>query len=147
MGQDWARCQRMIQHEKHRYEELKNLTTPINLQPLQDYINVQWIQDAQAGTTNADIRPAFRAIEQVLQDLSILQKKYMLHLNLSELDLFIRILLGLKFKTRGRAKLHALVEELQQYNDCIERRHDRLVASRPPQNPIPQWPPPVQRYC
>ena len=128
----------MIQHEQYRYQELKNLTTstPINLQPTQDYIY------AQTEATNT-----FQQIDQVSQELSILQNKYIPLRNPSELGLFIRVLLKLSFKTSGKARLHALVEELQQYNDCFERRLDRLVASRPPQNPVPQWPPPVQRYC
>ena len=136
MVRDWARCQRMIQHEQHRYQELKNRTTstPINLQPTQDYIN------AQIEATNT-----FQQIDQVSQELSTLQNKYMLHINLSELGLFMRVLLKLRFKTKGEAKLHALVEELQHYNDCIERKLDRLAASRTPQNPVPHWPPPVQR--
>ena len=142
----------MIQHEQYRYEELRNLTPPINLRPLQlqDYINVQPTQDyihghPQTGATNASL--TFQQIEQVSQELSILQNKYMPLRNPSELGLLIRVLLKLSFKTSGKAKLHALVEELQQYNDCIERRLDRLAASHPPQNPIPQWPPLVQRYC
>ena len=133
-SRDWTRCQRMIHHEQYRYQELKSLatSTPINLQPTQDYIH------AQTEAANA-----FQQIEQVSQELSMLQKEYMLHINPSELGIFMRGLLKLRFKTKGKAKLHALVEELRQYNDCIERRLDRL--GRPPQNPIPQWPPPVQR--
>jgi len=46
----------------------------------------------------------------------------MLHLNLSELNLpFIRFLLKWGFNIRGKAKLNALLQELQGYNDTIER--------------------------
>ena len=131
MDQHWTRCQRMIQHEQDRYEQLKTLAIPINDQ-LARYIFVQ------PGATNPN--SGFRAIEQVLQELSILQRKYMLHVNPPELDLLIRVLLKLRFKIRGRAKLEALVEELRRYNDCIERR---LTISYPPQGPRPPWPAPA----
>ena len=120
MGQSWVQCQRMIQHERHRCEQLRSHTTPINIQPF-----------AQTGATNSD-----PAIDQVLQELSTLQSKYILHLNPSELDLFVRTLLKLRFRFGGRAKLLALVEELRQYNRSIERRLVIPVAY-PPQGPMP----------
>ena len=123
MGQDWVQCQRMIQHEQDRYEQLKNLATQANIQ-----------------TRVVDADPAFRTIEQVLRELSILQRKYMLHINPSELDLFIRVLLKLRFKTRGKAKLYALVEELKRYNDYAQQR---LAIGYPLQGPRPSWPVPA----
>jgi len=110
----------MVQYEQHRCQQLRSQATPFNVQP------------------------AFRAIEQVLRELTTLQNKYMLNINLSELDPFFRVLLKVKFKTRGRAKLHALVEELRQYNDSIERRLAIPVGHQNPlQGPMPLWPPPV----
>ncbi|KAF8420675.1 hypothetical protein EV426DRAFT_239938 [Tirmania nivea] len=105
MGQNWARCQRMIHYEQLRYEQLRDLATRYNAQAV--------VTDAQS---------AFRAIEQVLLELFILQKKYMLHLNPSDLNLpFIRFLLRLNFSIGGKAKLYALLQELKGYNDTIAR--------------------------
>jgi len=105
MGQDWTRYQRRIHHEQLRYEQLKDIATRYS---------------AQARVTDA--QSAFQAIEQVLPELLILQKKYMLHLNPSELNLrFIRFLLKWGFRIWGKSKLKALLRELQVYNDTIER--------------------------
>ena len=135
MGQSWAQCQRTIQHEQHRCGQLRGHATgnPINVQPIQAYLFFQ------TGATNTD-----PAIDQVLQQLSALQKKYMLYLDPSELDLFIRALLKLRFKIRGRTKLLALVKELQQYNNSIERWLG-IPVGHSPQDPMPSWPPPVPR--
>ena len=113
MGQSWEQCQRMLQHERHRCDQLRSHATgaPVNVQPVQAYLS------AQAGATNPD-----PAIDQVLQKLSALQRKYMLHIDPSELNSFVRVPLKLGFKMKGRAKLLALVKELRQYNDSIERR-------------------------
>ena len=105
MGLDWARCQRMINHEQLRYEQLKDFATRYNFQAV--------VTDALS---------AFRAVEQVLIELSILQKKYLLHLNPSDLKLpFIRFLLRWSFSIGGKAKLNTLLRELQGYNNTIER--------------------------
>jgi len=105
MGQDWARCQRMIHQEHLRYEQLKDFAARYNVQAV--------VTDPQS---------AFRAIEQILLELFILQKKYLLHLNPSDLNLpFIRFLLKWSFSIGGKAKLNALLQEMQGYNDTIER--------------------------
>ncbi|KAF8420674.1 hypothetical protein EV426DRAFT_576254 [Tirmania nivea] len=102
----WTRYQRMIHLEQLRYEQLKILTTRSN---------VLTVGDGAA-------HPAFQAIEQVLLEISIIQKKYMLHLNPLEVDLpLVRMLLKLSFNTRGKAKLNALIQELQGHNDSLER--------------------------
>ena len=134
MGQDWARCQRMMQHEQHRYEELRNLASQVNPQLVRaEFLHVQ------ARATNAD-----PAIDQVLQALSALQKQFMLHHDISELDTYVRLVLNLRFRARGRAKLLALVGELRQYNNSIVQRL-AIPVTHPPQGPIPSWPPPVPR--
>jgi len=116
MGQGWARYQRRINHEQLRYEQLKGIATHYNI---------------QARVTN--VQSTFRAIEQVLSELFILQKKYMLHLNPSELNLpFIRFLLKWCFKIGGKSKLNALLRELKGYNDTIERTLE-LCHHPPPQ--------------
>ena len=137
MSQDWTRCQRMIQHEQLRYEELRNLASQVNFPPV--FLQVQ------TGATNPNPTSSFRAIDQVLRELSVLQTKYMLHHNPSELDIFVRVIVKLRFKTGGRAKLLALVRELRQYNDSIERRLAIPVGYPPPQGPVPSWPPHVPR--
>ena len=140
MDQDWARCQRMMQHEQLRYEELKNLASQVNVQPVRaEFLHVQ------IGAMNPNPTSSFRAVDQVLRELSVLQTKYMLHHNPSELDIFVRVMVKLRFKTGGRAKLLALVGELRQYNDSIERRLAIPVGYPPPQGPMPSWPPPVPR--
>ena len=140
MGQGWSRCQRMIQYEQHRYEELKNLASQANAQPVRgEFLHIQ------IGATDTNPVLSFRAIEQVLRELSVLQKKYMLHHDPSELDIFVRVLLKVRFKTRGRAKLLALVGELRQYNYSIERRLAIPIGHPPPQGPMPSWPPHVPR--
>ena len=64
MDQDWARCQRMMQHEQLRYEELKNLTSQVNVQPVRaDFLYVQ------TGATNPNPTSSFRAIELVNREL------------------------------------------------------------------------------
>ena len=121
----------MMQHEQHRYEELRNLASQINPHLVRaEFLHIQ--------TRAAGADPA---IDQVLQALSTLQKQFMLHHDIIELDTYVRFVLILWFRTRGRAKLLALVGELRQYNDSIERR----LAIHPPQGPIPSWPPPVPR--
>ena len=90
MRQDWARYKRMIHHEQLRYELLRNSATRY---------------DAQTGTSDAYLRSAFQNIEQVLEELSILQRKYMLHLNPGDPGLglpFIRFLLKWSFNTGGK---------------------------------------------
>jgi len=102
MSQDWARYQRMIQLEQLRYEQLRTFATRCNVLTVRDV----------RGATHA--HPAFGAIEQVFLELFNLQKKYMLHLNRSEVDLtVVRMLLKLNFHTGGKAKVNALVRELQ----------------------------------
>ena len=99
----------MIHHEQLRYELLRNSATRY---------------DAQTGTSDAYLRSAFQNIEQVLEELSILQRKYMLHLNPGDPGLglpFIRFLLKRSFNTGGKAKLNAFLQELQGYYDTIER--------------------------
>jgi len=140
MSRGWTRCQRMIQYEQHRFEELRKLASQapqVNAQPAH-----LGLLHVQIGATNPNPASSFRAIEQVLRELSALQKKYMLHLNPSELDSFVRVLLKVRFKTRGKAKLLALVEELRHYNDSIERRL-AIPVRHPPQGPMPSFPPPV----
>ena len=136
MGQSWAQCQRMLQHERHRCGQLRSHATgtPINVQPAQAYLF------PQTGATHTD-----PAIDQVLQKLSALERKCMLHLDPSQLNLFVRAPLKLGFKIRGRAKLLALVKELRQYNDSIERRLPILAGHPPPQGAMPSWPPHVPR--
>ena len=121
----------MMQHEQHRYEELRNLASQVNPHLVQ-----AGFLHTQTRAANAD-----PAIDQVLQAMSALQKQFMLHHDISELDIYVRFVLNLRFRARGRAKLLALVGELRQYNNSIERR----LAIHPPQGPIPSWPPHVPR--
>jgi len=120
MGQDWTRYQRMIHHQQLRYELLRNSATQY---------------DAQTGVPNVHLRSAFRNIEQVLRELYILQRKYILHLKPSELDLpFIRFLLKWSFNTGGKARLNALLQELQGYYDTIEW----VISAPDPGRALPQ---------
>jgi len=128
MGQDWTRYQRMIHHQQLRYELLRNSATQY---------------DIQTGAPNIHLRSAFRNIEQVLRELYILQRKYILHLNPSELDLpFIRFLLKWSFNTRGKAKLNALLQELQGYYDTIERVVSAPYPGRRGERALPHSPQP-----
>ena len=113
------RYQRIIYLEQLRFEQLKNIATRCSALAARD-----------AQTRAANSHPAFRAIEQVLQELFILQKKYMLYLSPSEVDLpLVRMLLKLSFTTRGKAKVDALVQELQEHNDRLE--HILMLCSHP----------------
>jgi len=128
MGQDWARYQRMIHHQQLRYELLRISATQYH---------------AQTGVPNVYLRSAFRNIEQVLRELYILQRKYMLHLNPLELGLpFIRFLLKWSFNTRGKAKLNALLQELQGYYDTIERVVSAPYPGRRGERGLPHSPQP-----
>jgi len=115
----------MIHLQQLRYEQLKELAIRCN---------VLMVRDTRTGAANA--HPAFQAIEQVLRELSILQKRYMLHLHPSDVDLsLIRVLLKLSFNAGGKAKVNALVRELQGHNDSLEHtlalcNHQHFPKSR-----------------
>ena len=103
----------MIHLQQLRYEQLKSLATRCN---------IVTVRDAQNGAAHA--HPAFRAIEHVLRELFILQRRYMLHLDSSEVDRdlpLVRVLLKLSFNTGGKAKVNALIQELREHNDSLER--------------------------